>query len=147
MKQIAGAAIAAIITALSDGLPDPLLLVLIAICMVADFITGVFHAKAKKKAITSFGFRRTIAKFTQYGGALVIGLLLTVMVNRADLQGIEAIIPYLSDSMAVFIIYIESISILENLIGMDEKSMMSNVLRPLKAVLTFEITKLSKGAE
>ncbi len=147
MKTGAGLTFATIITAFSKGLPDPLLLVLVAICMVVDLITGIFHAKARKEQITSYGYRRTIAKFIQYGGALMIGIMLTTMADRTELKGLESLMPYLSDGMAIFIIYIELISILENLEGIDKKSQISKVFRALRYVLTFEITKLTKNAE
>jgi len=120
--------------------PNLDLTVVMTLALVLDFITGVIKSVALKIAITSWGFRKTIIKFLQYGGAILIGIFLSSVMAYKGL-GTELGLPkYIVDVLVVFIIYIELVSILENLTQMDNKSpIATKILKPLHKLLTFQL--------
>ncbi len=118
-------------------LPDLNLLIWVAIAMVFDFITGVIKAAVKNEARTSAGYRKTVTKFTQYGGAIAAGVLLSNTLPPAN-----AVTSYFSNALLVFITYIEATSIFENLYAIDNKSAISRFfIAPILKLLTFAIKK------
>lgn len=103
-------------------LPPSTLLTWLGITMILDLITGVACAVKKGVPRTSKGFRGTVVKFIQYGGAVGIGIILS---NVADIQkdeASEAIFKYFSTGLLAFIIFIEVKSILENMIEINPES-------------------------
>lgn len=103
-------------------LPPSTLLTWLGITMILDLITGVAVAVKKGGPLTSKGFRGTVVKFIQYGGAVGIGIILA---NVADIQkdeASEAIFKYFSTGLLAFIIFIEVKSILENMIEINPES-------------------------
>ncbi len=103
-------------------LPPSTLLTWLGIAMILDLITGVAVAVKKGVPRTSKGFRGTVVKFIQYGGAIAIGIILA---NVADIQkdeASEAIFKYFSTGLLAFIIFIEVKSILENMIEINPES-------------------------
>jgi phage-related holin len=126
-------------------LPPATLLVWLFVAMVLDLITGV--AKAIKKDIprTSEGFRRTVAKFIQYGGAVAIGIILANIVDVGD-EKTKLIYGYFSNSMLMFIIYIEIKSILENLTEISPDSDFTKLfLRPIHKILSIDFKQFFKA--
>jgi amino acid permease len=105
-----------------------------------DFLTGVAAAIKEKKVRTSHGFRRTIFKFLQYGGAICVGVILGSTAAYNKMEGASSLISFLNDGLIVFIIYIEITSIFENLYRCDNSSKFSTFLiLPVLKLLTFQI--------
>lgn len=135
-----------IILAVSSGLaffkltflPDLNLLAWVFIAMVFDFATGVLKAVMNKEARTSAGYRKTVTKFTQYGGAIAAGVILSNTLPPDNM-----ITGYVNNALLIFIIYIEVTSICENIYAIDSSSMFSRYfISPLLKVLTFAIKKM-----
>lgn len=119
-------------------LPQLSLLLWIAVLMGVDFITGVLKAKLLKETITSQRARDTIIKFLQYFGCIGITIVIINQVGQSD-QVTQAM-NWAKDGVCILIIYIECLSILENLYGMDKTSPLSRwIFGPLYMLLSLAI--------
>ena len=125
----------------TSSIPDLRLLALIVIMMTIDLATGITKAVMHGKQRTSKGFRETVKKFIQYGGSILVGMLLIEVTGNTPYS--KFLSPYLANfgtGLLMFIIYIESVSILENLILIDSNSPISMYLiKPLWRVLTIQL--------
>jgi len=121
-------------------LPPPTLLLWLGITMTLDLITGVAKAIKNDVPRTSTGFRRTVMKFIQYGGAISIGIILA---NISDMQkdsASETLYKYFSNSMLSFIIFIEIKSIIENMVEVSPKSDFTKLfLNPIHKILSLDL--------
>lgn len=118
-------------------LPNMSLLVWAFVAIGIDLITGLVKAKINKVARTSQGMRKTIIKFMQYGGAIAISFVL-VNVSKNETSGIK----YVSDGLIMLIIYIEALSVFENLYAIDKKSPFSKYfIKPALSILSLGIEK------
>jgi MFS superfamily sulfate permease-like transporter len=121
-------------------LPPPALLAWLGFTMLVDLITGVAVAIKKDIPRTSTGFRKTVNKFLQYGGAIAVGIILA---NISDMQkdsAGEKIYQYFSNSMLSFIIFIEIKSIMENLVQISPKSDFTKLfLNPIHKILSLDL--------
>lgn len=120
--------------------PDGLLLSIMGVVIILDFITGILKSTLLKVPITSRGFSRTIIKFLQYGGGILVGIIMSGIAKQKDWAELQNITNWLVDGLVVFIVYIEVVSILENLYAVDKKSLMSKyIFIPLYKLLTFQL--------
>jgi len=86
------------------------------ISVLIDLYFGVARAKRLKIARTSFGYRRTITKLTNYFG-------LMLMLSIADIAAsVLFTLPYFTVIGAIGIVIVEAKSVFENL-KQEEKSM------------------------
>lgn len=128
-----------------EFLPKVSLLVMMFIAMVVDFGTGIAKAYILKQKITSKALRRTITKFSQYGGALLIGMGISYMSNEMvehnkSWQYAPGIMSWFNNGLILFIISIETKSIIENLAAMDKNSVISkNLFQPALKILNIQI--------
>lgn len=100
-------------------LPSINFMFILTIAMIIDLITGIIKAWVKGENTTSQGLRQTLIKFIQYGGFILVGiLLLNVSVGDKNLLKYS----YVIDGSFVFILLIEFISICENLIEINPHS-------------------------
>lgn len=122
-------------------MPTPNLLLVMGIGIALDFFTGVIKSVILKKARTSEGYRKTVIKFTQYGGSVVVGMLLKYIgAENSDMADIGLYAQYLTDGLVIFIIFIELTSVLENVYAIDQETPFSKYLvGPLLKILTFQI--------
>lgn len=159
LKKISGAALLYAgllqVTIFKNVHNGPLFLV-IFLFMVADLLTGIAKARlVHKEQITSSGLRRTVAKFIQYFFAitLVYGLAYATKEvaknNAAYTENFAPYVQHIITGVIILVIYIEAVSVLENLIAIDKKSPFSGVLRAIHSLLTFTIKNnpLSKKAD
>jgi hypothetical protein len=143
MKILAAISYTSFVAALANGLPDGMILILLTIMIVVDLLTGVTKSVVNKKNVTSRNFRKTLAKFIQYGSALVIGLVLTIMAEIKGITALEGLVPYLNNGIASFIIYIEIVSVVENSIEMNPNAKIVKIIfQPLLYVITFQFKKI-----
>lgn len=118
-------------------IPNTNLLFWVMVIVAIDFVTGVAKAKMQKEATTSSGFRKTIIKLIQYFG---VGALIVVLGNAIEDK--TGYLQYADDGVFVFMIYIESTSILENLVALAPNSKISKVVfENLLKLLTLTIQK------
>lgn len=122
-------------------LPSVNLLVVMGITIALDFGTGVLKAIILKQVRTSEGYRKTVVKFLQYGGGVVVGCLLKYLgTKQSEMANVSQYIDYLNNGLLIFIIFIETTSILENIYAVDKETPFSKYLiAPLLKLLTFQI--------
>jgi phage-related holin len=130
-------------------LPTGTLMVGIGLAMLLDLATGVVKAVFKNQQRTSEGYRKTIKKFTQYFGAISIGILIRYAF-RVELNAPEYLeyADFFNNSLLMFIIFIEIVSILENMLEIDNKSPFAKYfIRPILSVLTIALKKNEKNLD
>ena len=137
--------------------PKAGLLAAVFILVLLDFITGVVKAKLKGVARTSQGYRKTIIKMMQYVIAILIFIgggyfLKSAVPPDADgnIVQVASILTQASSYVMLFIMYIETSSIFENLYDIDQDSPFSkNFIKPVLRVLKFGIEKnpISRAAD
>jgi hypothetical protein len=126
--------------ALFSFVPKGSLLLWMTISVLADFATGILKSAVLGVARTSTGFRKTLIKFCQYGGAIAISF---VIGNTAKGQGFvdhPGFLNMMNEGLLIFIIYIEITSICENIIAIDPATPFSKFfIGPLHKALTFQL--------
>lgn len=122
------------------AMPNFSLLFWVCVLMVADFVTGVIRAKFLKQPITSERMRASIIKFLQYFGCL--GLVIVLINQKKSSPEFQMVMNYVQDGLTILILYIEALSILENLYQMDIKSPFSQyVIKPLYSILSMAVKR------
>lgn len=128
-----------------DFLPKVTLLVGMFGAMAIDFLTGILKAYALRQKITSKALRRTVIKFCQYGGAILIGLGISYMSKEVgsfneSWKYAPKFMSFFNNSLLVFIITIEIRSIVENIAAMDKNSRFARgFLNPALKLLDIQI--------
>jgi phage-related holin len=118
------------------------LLFALAFVIGLDFITGCYKARRKGEATTSQGFRRTIDKFVTYGVAVATSSVLCFVSSNKGGESVKLISGFLNDGLVCLIIYIEVVSIFENLIEITPEGPLSQYFfRPVLKFLTLQISK------
>lgn len=119
-------------------LPKFSLLIWVLILMVADLVTGILKARLLKEEITSEKARRTIIKFLQYFGCLGLGV---VMINQNhDNATFVEVMTWAKDGVTILIIYIELLSVFENLYAMDKTTRIAiYFIRPIYWLLSLAV--------
>ena len=119
-------------------MPNLSLMLCVCILMVADFVTGLIKAKVLKQVITSEKMRHSIVKFLQYFGC--IGIVVVLLNQKLENPTLTQALHWAYDGLTILILYIESLSILENLYMMDGKNPFArNVIRPLYFILSLVV--------
>ncbi|MGX5820589.1 phage holin family protein [Chitinophaga lutea] len=118
--------------------PSYNLLVWVFIAMVLDLLTGLINAYLHHTARRSAGLRKTLRKFTQYAGSILVSVIL-----MNTFQQDHPVVRYLNDGLLVMLIYIETTSVFENLYAMDSTSMFARYfIGPVLRLLTLSIRKM-----
>lgn len=141
MKSLLTISILAILNFNFNFLPTGTLMVGIGLAMALDLCTGIIKAIFKDEQRTSQGYRKTIKKFTQYFGAISIGILVR-FAFRTELGAPEYLVyaDFFNNSLLIFIIFIEIVSILENMLEIDNKSPFAKYfIRPMLNILTLAL--------
>jgi phage-related holin len=121
-------------------LPKLSLLVWLCLLMVADLITGLLRAKLTKQKITSERLRRSVIKFLQYFGS--IGVVIVLTNQNKDNEHLVLVLNWAQDGVAILIIYIEALSIFENLYAMDKKNPFAMYfIRPIYWLLSWSVRR------
>jgi phage-related holin len=119
-------------------LPKFSLLLWVLILMVADLVTGILKAKLTREKITSEKARRTIIKFLQYFGCL--GLVVVMINQNHDNATFVEVMNWAKDGVTILILYIELLSVFENLYEMDKTSRMAiYFIRPIYWLLSLAV--------
>lgn len=119
-------------------LPSLNLLVLVAVLMFADLVTGLLKARIKKEKITSEKLRHSVIKFMQYFGS--IGIIVVLANQKPDSPNFVLAMGWARDGITILIIYIECLSIFENLLELDKKTPFAiYVIQPVYWLLSFAV--------
>lgn len=98
--------------------------------MVLDLIAGILKALKLGEARTSEGLKRSVRKFKDYYGMLLIATLIDVLLSVVEVYNL----PYITFACGVYLTFIEGLSIREK--GEDKIRRQSNKdLKALVAVL------------
>lgn len=121
-------------------LPKLSLLLCVSILMLADFITGILKSRFHKEQITSEKLRKSVIKFMQYFGS--IGLVVVLSNQNKESENFVTVMDWTKDGLTILIIYIECLSIFENLYAMDKKTPFAiYVIQPIYWLLSWAIRK------
>ncbi|MEI7487867.1 MAG: phage holin family protein [Chryseobacterium sp.] len=125
--------------------PKIQLLIGLLIVFVLDFICGVTKATLTGKRRTSKGFRKTFSKFIQYGVSIVVALVILNIGNGGKSDLSKQVSYLFGDFMIFLMIYIEIVSISENIEVINpESDFVKYFIRPVRRILTFQIKNLLK---
>lgn len=125
-------------------LPSGILIAWMCVALMVDLITGVTRAIVDDKIRTSQGYRETLGKIIQYGGALIIGVILSSMAKHHAAGINPMIFEYFNDFLVSFIVFIEITSIMENMYAISPESKFSKYfVKPMLSMLTFNLQHLS----
>lgn len=119
--------------------PNFHLTLILALVVIMDLISGIMKSVSLCLPVVSRKLRRTVTKATMYGLMIVLSYIFrSVTVNHGmviDLLGM-----WINNGVIFFLIYIEVVSILENIIEMDEqgKGTLSKIVKPLHLLLTWK---------
>jgi phage-related holin len=121
-------------------LPKLSLLMWICLLMLVDLITGLLRATLTKQKITSERLRRSVIKFLQYFGS--IGVIIVLTNQNKDNEHLVLVLNWAQDGVAILIIYIEALSIFENLYAMDKKNPFAMYfIRPIYWLLSWSVRR------
>jgi hypothetical protein len=99
-------------------------MLLVFLAMAIDLMAGLRKAKKRGEIRSSWGLKRTLDKFVNYEGAMLIASMADVMVffcHVWEIVGLKMLqgVPVLSCVLAVFLLLVEFISVREKA---DEKT-------------------------
>jgi len=123
--------------------PDVKLLIALFTVFILDFIFGVTKATINGDRRTSQGFRRTFSKFIQYGGSIIVAMVLLNIVYDSNATFGKQISWLFGDLMLYIMIYIEIVSIFENMEEISpESDFVKYFIRPVRRIITFQVKNL-----
>lgn len=125
-------------------LPSGVLIAWMCVALIIDLITGITRAVVDDEVRTSEGYRQTLGKIIQYGGALIIGVILSSMAKHHATNLNPVILDYFNNFLVSFIIFIEITSTMENMYAISPESKFSKYfVKPVLSLLTFNLQHLS----
>ncbi|MGE9313192.1 phage holin family protein [Niabella sp. CJ426] len=123
--------------------PSVHLLIWLLILYTLDFVFGVSKAILKGTPRTSQGFRQSIIKLLQYGGCIIIAMVILNIVYASHEPFGRQFAWIFGDIMLYLMIYIEVVSVLENMEAMAPSSIFIKIfVRPVKRMITFQLKNL-----
>ena len=131
-----------------QNLPNVPLLTGLLVVVALDFIFGVTRATFNGTRRTSKGFRATIAKFLLYGGSIIVATVMLNIISASEPVLGNRFCKWFGDLMLYLMIYIEVVSIFENMEAIAPGSLFIKVfVRPLRRIITFQLTQLLKDED
>lgn len=113
------------------------LLLAVILLVGLDFVTAMLKLKALKIEPNSQGYRKSISKFTQYGGVIIISYGLWFLF-KANLPNASIIL----NIIMLAIMFVEVTSIFENLYEVDSKSYFGRYfIYPILKIMKFGMVK------
>lgn len=124
--------------------------------MLLDLVTGIIRSLSQNRFVFSEGIRKTLKKIFQYVGLVVLlAMLSNVIVQHpesarqtANMLGVGftdklvTTVKYINNLVLLLIIYSESLSICENIVGVDPQSWISKwVIKPIYTIISLAFTK------
>ena len=130
----------AIVSEISNYTPSAVLLLLMVVVINLDFLTDIIKLLFNRVPITLDYLEKTLIKFVQYAGAIIIGIILTFLANHSEIPYLLVLGGWLTNGLVIFIIYIKITSILKNLIEANPNADIAKYFFiPLHKIITFQI--------
>lgn len=104
----------------------------LGILIAADLASGIFKSWMKKETIASEGLRKTIIKFAQYGGLLIVVHVLENFTIKGETVGIYS---WMTVPSYTLLMGVEALSILENLQELNRKFKMGDFINRIKETI------------
>lgn len=125
--------------------PDGYLLSWLLVVFLLDFVFGILKAAFTGQQRTSGRLRQSVIKLLQYGGCVIVAAVILNIVTVSSEQLGRQFAWLFGDIMLYVMIYIEVVSVLENMEAMAPKSHFVRLfVRPVKRIITLQLTKLLK---
>ncbi|MGE9310126.1 phage holin family protein [Niabella sp. CJ426] len=123
--------------------PDARLLTWLLIVFILDFIFGLLKASFNGIPRTSRGLRKSVIKLLQYGGCIIVStVILNILYGSGENFG-QQFAWIFGDMMLYFMIYIEVVSVMENMEAMAPASFFVRLfVRPVRRIITFRLKNL-----
>ena len=119
--------------------------VIVFLAMIIDLISGLQKAKQRGEVRTSYGLARSLAKFIQYEGGMMIGAGMDLLIHFSHIKGLFGLtvlndVPVITCLVGLFLLGVEFLSIREKA---DEKTKKNfkNTIEVLSQFLTKEELK------
>jgi len=123
--------------------PDAKLLSWLLIIYVLDFVFGILKSSCKGIPRTSRGLRKSVIKLLQYGGCIIVSIVILNILSASGQNFGKQYAWIFGDMMLYFMIYIEVVSVLENIEAMAPTSIFVKLfVRPVRRIITFELKNL-----
>ncbi|WP_157097916.1 phage holin family protein [Niabella ginsenosidivorans] len=123
--------------------PNAPLLVWLLVVFILDFIFGLSKAIFSKLPRTSNNLRKSITKFLQYGGCIIVSMVILNIVSASNETFGRSFAWFFGDVMLYIMIYTEVVSVFENMEAMAPGSTFVKVfVRPVRKVITFQLKQL-----
>jgi hypothetical protein len=130
-------------------MPDIDLIFWASVLIILDLLTGMIKAHINGDLVISAGIRKTAIKLSQYMGAIAVCFVLsnvaasskdTSFFGNGMYDKLKFTFQFLNNLVMFMIIYIESISVLENGLDINGDSLFSKFfVRPLHRLLSLAI--------
>ncbi|AKK74425.1 hypothetical protein OK18_19025 [Chryseobacterium gallinarum] len=124
--------------------PNGVLLSALLVVFILDFGFGITKATINGTRRTSEGFRKTFTKFMQYGGSIIIAMVILNIIFASKVKFGEQFSWIFGDTMLYIMIYIEVVSIFENMEEMGDNDFIRYFVRPIRRIITFQLKNLLK---
>ncbi len=123
--------------------PEPFLLTWLLIVYLLDLIFGVLKTTFRGHSPTSNGFRKSIIKLLQYGGCIIVATVILNIIHASTENFGQQFSWIFGDIMLYLMIYIEVVSVLENMEEMAPSSFFVRIfVRPVRRIITFQLKNL-----
>jgi phage-related holin len=134
--------------------PDMNLLFWAGVCIMLDLLTGLMKSLAEGNFAFSTGFRKTISKMTQYLMVIAVCMVLANVVaqNKAVVaesltffgtnlyDKVKVTIMFMNNLVILLIIYVETLSVLENSLAINASSPFSKfVIAPIYKIVSLAV--------
>lgn len=118
-----------------EYLPSGMLFMWLLVAMFFDLITGLLKSWNERIATCSEGFRKSVTKFTSYGGAIIVITALVNVIGIADIKNTYDLSVVINGLMG-FIVFTELYSICENIVSVyPESALVRFVILPIMKFL------------
>ncbi len=123
--------------------PNAPLLVWLLVVFILDFIFGLSKAIFGNLPRTSNNLRKSVVKFLQYGGCIIVATVILNIVLASDKAIGQQFAWFFGDIMLYIMIYTEVVSIFENMEALAPASIFVKVfVRPVRRIITFQLKNL-----
>lgn len=121
--------------------------VAVLVSMVTDLVSGLYKAKVRNEATTSFGLHRTVIKFISYEGSLLVALCIDVMVHYTHIWEIIGVrllyaVPVLTIVLGAFNCFVELVSIREKASKKADKRAVNQLIAIVRTLGSDDVKKM-----